>query len=311
MDLMKPLVSKGDIPMNKICALICCAIISAAAFAQEDAASAGAVEAHTDLSLTISSLPEAQVAVSQRFVFPVLQGQGPLTSGNNLTLKLGANVSPISFNLLADTVWTPIAFFNLSMGAKAGSGWNYPLFGSLMKGIGLHTAGKDEGVDGSGLDGVVWNAHTGATLQFDLAAIFPGDWHHVVAQVYNEITYLHYTNAQDGEPWYYENDDGINQNSFYYYFSALLGYQMPFFIDLAGVMFEVKEPLLNPATGENLSRQGPSMTLSLAAEFKPHERFSVMALGQLTNKLFHPVTDAYQREWDFFRVALIATYHLK
>jgi hypothetical protein len=297
--------------MKRICAFICCAVvISAAAFAQEDTASSDGVEAHTDLSLTTSSLPEAQIAVSQRFVFPVLQGESPLTNGNNLTLKLGANVSPISFNLLVDTVWTPVAFFNLSLGAKAGSGWNYPLFGSEMKGMGLHAAGEDDGVDGSGLDGVVWNAHTGATLQFDLAAIFPGDWHHVVVQVYNEIAYLHYTKAS-GEPWYYENDGGINQNSFYYYASVLLGYQMPFFIDLAGLMFELKEPLLNPATGEDISGQGPAMTLSLAAEFKLHERFSVMALGQFTNKLLDPITDAYPREWDFFRVALIATYHLK
>jgi hypothetical protein len=282
--------------MNRICAFICCAVISAAV-----CAAAFTQEAHTDLSLTVSSLPEAQLAVSQRFVFPVLQGQSPLTSGNNLTLKLGANVSPISFNLLADTVWTPIAFFNLSIGAKAGSGWNYPLFGSLMKGVGLRSTEKD-GVDGSGLDGVVWNAHMGATLQFDLAAILPGNWHHVVAQVYNEIAYLHYTNARGGELWYYENDGGMNQNRFYYYFSALLGYQMPFFIDLAGLMFELNEPLLNPATGENLSGQPPAMTLSLAAEFKPHERFSVMALGQFTSQL---------SAWDFFRVALIATYHLK
>jgi hypothetical protein len=53
------------------------------------------------------------------------------------------------------------------------------------------------------------------------------------------------------------------------------------------------------------------MTLSLAAEFKLHERFNIMALGQWTNGLLHPITDAYPRAWDFFRVALVATYHLK
>jgi hypothetical protein len=48
------------------------------------------------------------------------------------------------------------------------------------------------GVSGNGLDGAVWNVHLGNTFQFDFAAIFPGDWNHVVVQIYNEIQYYAY-----------------------------------------------------------------------------------------------------------------------
>ncbi|MDR2447383.1 MAG: hypothetical protein LBD58_08885 [Treponema sp.] len=271
------------------------------------------VEAHTDLSLRVSSLPEAQAAVAQSFVFPFLQGEGPLVSGNNINLKLGANASPISCNILADAVWTPIAFFTLSLGARLGSGWNYPLFGVPMKGMGVYRkfSDKDEGVDGTGLDGVVWNTQAGATIQFDLAALFPGDWRHVVMKVYNEISFQNYTGARGHESWYYENDDGVNQNAFSYYFSALLGYQMPLFIDLVGVMFELKEPFYNPYTDGSLTDRGPEMTLSLAADFKLPKNVAIMALGQWKNELLHPVESDFSRRWDFFRVALIATYRIR
>jgi hypothetical protein len=273
------------------------------------------MEAHAELSLTVSSLPEAQIAVSHSFVFPFLQGDGPLVSGNNINLKLGANVSPVSGNILADAVLTPIAFFTVSLGAKLGSGWNYPLFGVPMKGMGVRRYSPDkdppEGVDGAGLDGVVWNAHAGATIQFDLAALFPGDWRHVVAQIYNEINFQNYTGARGHDSWYYENDDGVNQNAFSHYFSALLGYQMPLFIDLVGVMFELKEPFYNPYTGESLTDRGPETTLSLAADFKLPKNITIMVLGQWKNKLSHPITDGFDRQWDFFRVALIATCRMR
>ncbi|MDR2793098.1 MAG: hypothetical protein LBB61_05460 [Treponema sp.] len=274
------------------------------------------VDTRTDVSLTLSSRPEAQAAVTQSFTFPFLRGEHPLTAGNNINLKLGANVSPVSFNVLADTVWTPIAFFTVSLGAKIGSGWNYPLLGSPMKGMGIYRryappADPPEGVNGSGLDGAVWNTHAGATVQFDLAALFPGEWNHVVMQVYNEISCQRYTGAQGSEQWYYENDDGVNQNAFSYYLSALLGYQMPFFIDLAGVMFEMKEPLYNPDTGKPLTNREPEMTVSIAADFKLSGRITIMALGQWRNKLLHPITAGHGRAWEFFRAACIATYRVK
>ncbi|MDR2192887.1 MAG: hypothetical protein LBP19_00210 [Treponema sp.] len=296
--------------MKKIIVILCFAVARTLWAADSDA------DMHTDISLTASSLPEAQAAIMQSFTFPFLRGENPLTTGNNMTLKLGANVSPISFNILADTVWTPLAFFTVSLGAKIGSGWNYPLFGSPMKGMGVYRRLPDEepseGVhNGSGLDGVVWNAHAGATVQFDLAALFPGDWNHVVMQVYNEITYQRYTGARGDEQWYYENDDGVNQNAFSHYFSTLLGYQMPLFIDLMGAMFEMKNLFYNPDTGESITDRGPEMTVSIAADFKLSRRITLMALGQWKNKLLHPITASYSRRWDFFRVALIATYRVK
>jgi hypothetical protein len=61
---------KGCMLMKRIYALICCAVaISATVFALENTVSAGGVEAHTDLSLTISSLPETLALKRADFIF--------------------------------------------------------------------------------------------------------------------------------------------------------------------------------------------------------------------------------------------------
>ncbi|MDR2210848.1 MAG: hypothetical protein LBO65_05185 [Spirochaetaceae bacterium] len=193
-----------------------------------------------ELSLQISSLPEAKLGFTQRLTFPLLQGTGPLTADNNIALALTAEISPVSLNVLAETVWTPAAFFNLSAGGRIGSGWNVHLLGQNLYGIGLNRedgSGRAEH-SGAAFDGLLWKVQTGAALQFDLAALIPGDWHHVVARTYHEINHRGYTAAASGESWYYENDDGENCNGFNYYGNLLMGYQMPVFLTMAGFLAE-------------------------------------------------------------------------
>jgi hypothetical protein len=192
------------------------------------------------LTLQVSTLPEMKLSFTERFSFPFLQGESPLTQDNNVGLALGAEVSPISINGIVEAVWTPIAFFQFAAGGRIGSGWKINLFGSDIYGIGLNLpdiVGRSAH-DGSAFDGLLWKAQTGGTLQFDLAALFPGDWHHVVAQSYHEINYKGYTRAKAGESWYYENDDGENINGFNYYGNLLIGYQLPLFFNLAALLAE-------------------------------------------------------------------------
>jgi len=77
----------------------------------------------SSLSLTISSLPEAQISYDQAFTIPFLQGEGALTRGNNIKFTLSEALSPVSVSLTAGAVWTPIAFLQLKAGAEIGLVW--------------------------------------------------------------------------------------------------------------------------------------------------------------------------------------------
>ena len=272
------------------------------------------VKNQTDVSLAITTEVAAMATVEHSFVFPYLQGTGPLTEDNNITVKLTSQVSPATFQFMTDAIWTPLAILNLSLGAEIDFGWNYTIFGSFVNGLGLYqrryNETPEERAQGAGLDGIIWRVNSGATLQFDFAAVFPGDWNHVVISLANMVKYQNYTKAKGSERWYFLNDDDLYQNSFNYYFSGLLGYQMPIFLSLLAFMFETTLPFYNPQSGETLSGIEPEMLVSLAADFKISKKFNIMGVLQFQNLLQHPVTPDYERLWQFYRVVLISTWHV-
>jgi hypothetical protein len=193
-----------------------------------------------ELVFQASTSPAAQIAYTRNLLFPLLQGNTPMTESNNIVLRLGAELSPISLNGVTEAVWTPIAFFYLTTGGKIGSGWNLRFSGRDIRGIGFNrpdAAGNAEH-SGSPFDGLLWRTHIGGALQADLAALYPGEWHHLVARSYHEISYRGYSRASPGESWYFEIDDGENINGFNYYGNFLLGYEMPLFLDLVALYAE-------------------------------------------------------------------------
>ena len=179
------------------------------------------------LDMQISSLPEAKLAFSQNFIFPVLQSSSPLTSGNNLRLNLAAEITPVSMDGIFKAVLTPIAFLEFSAGGKIGTGWPFDAFNAVGIGLNLADENNIQVYDGSPFDAILYKGWAGGTFQFDLAAVVPGDWNHIVFLTYHELNYRGNTRAKANEAWYYENDSGENCNGFNYYGNFVLGYQMP------------------------------------------------------------------------------------
>jgi hypothetical protein len=212
-------------------------------------------ESKRELTLTLSSRPEAKLGFNQQFIFPFLQGDSFLTRDNNIKATLGAELSPISLNGLAGLLWTPLAFLQVAAGTKLGSGWNIALFGSPVYGIGLNSPGTGSPViserTGAPFDGLYWNLYGGGAFQFDFAALSPGDWHHVVLRTYHETNYRAYSRAAAGDSWVFENDDAENRNGFNYYGNVLLGYQMPIFLKTVGLLVEMDKYLYNIPGEEN------------------------------------------------------------
>jgi hypothetical protein len=292
-------------------------------FAQTD------LKSDTSLSLAISSLPEAKLTFAQSFTFPCLQGDNLLIKDNNIKFGLNAELTPISMNLLGNVVLTPVAFFELSAGGMTGSGWITNLFGSELRGIGLNRPdGKGRtSVDGSAFDGAFGEGHVGGALQFDLAALVPGEWNHMVFRSYHEIGYKMYSRAEKGEPWFFENDDGENQNGWNYYGSYLVGYRMPVFLDTIALLAEMEKYLYDTPGGAEWGDSLGRWTFGLLTNFTFSEKFSFVLLTQFrtlrnyTNyayddkdNLFYRYRDldsGNPRTFSFYRTVLVLNYRLR
>jgi len=189
------------------------------------------VQFNRELFAQITSIPEAKIGFNQHIKFPVMQGNGsnPLFKNNNIDLVLSAEMTPVSLDAVVKAVWEPIAFLKFSAGTRFGSGWAIKLFGRDLYGLGLNLADEngEAKYDGTAFDALNWRVFGGGLFQFDLAALIPGDWTHVVVQTYHEFSYRANTRAKKGEAWYYENDKGENQNGAMYNGVVTLGYQMP------------------------------------------------------------------------------------
>jgi hypothetical protein len=282
------------------------------------------------LTLQTSTRPEAKLGITQNVILPLLQGESPLTEDNNLSLTLTAEISPISVNGIAEAVFTPVAFLQAVTGARIGSGWNITIFGSDVYGMGINRRNaitqKPE-VDGDPFEGLLWSAYGGAVFQFDLAALVPGDWTHVVFRTYHEARYKGNTAASSTDSWYFENDDGQNRNGLTYYGSYLLGYQMPIFLNTVGLMAEMELYLYNTPHrqdwGDDLGRWtfGPlfnvtvtkNFSAALIVQLRTRRRYTEGREDDLTKDVFYQdrrlkTDDPYLT---FYRAAVILSYKLR
>jgi hypothetical protein len=270
--------------MRKSRLFVVLALCSSALWAEPD------ITGSTGLSLAVSSLPEAQLALTQSFVFPVLRGDHFLFSGNNLTTNLTFNVSPLSMNAGAEAVLTPIALAQLKAGGQGGSGWNIPGLGNglAINRRGLENENSYNDKAGSPFEGLVWKVYGGGVLQFDLAAVLPGDWNHVLLQTYQEVNYRANTAAASSQLWEYEADGGLLRNGLNYYASYVIGYQLPAsrFLNLVGFMGEMELKLWDELEYDAADRDSsgydkPEWKLSALYNVGITEKFSVTFILQL------------------------------
>jgi hypothetical protein len=277
------------------------------------------------MSLTISSLPEAKVSFVQGFTFPFLRGDGPLTSGNNIRATLTAELTPISTDGIVQGTWTPIAFLQVTAGARLGSAWNIRLFGGDVRGIGINRPAKDGTAEtaGSAFDGIQGSAYLGGAFQFDTAAIFPGDWNHVVLRSYHEGRYWGYSAAAADDSWFLENDSGENRNGFNYYGSYLIGYQMPIFLDTVGFMAEMDKYLYDTPNRELWGDELGRWTLSALLNFAVTDWLDAALITQFESRrnyiepkaedLFYQhrhIDTGKPRRLVFYRLAAILSFKL-
>ena len=287
----------------------------------------------TELELQAATSPAVKLVINQGFIFPFLQGTGPLTRGNNITAVLSADFTPVSVNGMGEVNWTPAALFYLSGGGRIGSGWNLP----IGYGIGINRPYPEDGeyprgsrVDGSAFDGLLWSTWGAATLQFDLGAVLPGYWNHILFQTRQEFRYSAYTRARRGEPWVFENDFRENQNGWVYHASYVIGYAMPGspVLRMIAFMAELERPLYNTPGGEfwgdrlgywilsgilNFSI-APRLETTLAVQFHTRRNHGNRNFNTDINYFYRDLAlqhDGGSRRLLFYRVGLIINYRLR
>jgi hypothetical protein len=175
---------------------------------------------------------EAKAALNYQLVSPAFVGEGALTKDNNLALDFTCELSPVSLNANFSATLTPIAFLKLAAGAGVGTGWDIGFVG-----LGLNKAGT---IASQPFGGAIYRAWVGGTFQFDLAAVLPGAWNHVVVLASPKVVYQAYSAAKDDEAWVWEADKGMNFNGLKLYGNYLLGYQPPMAMDLAGILLQTE-----------------------------------------------------------------------
>jgi hypothetical protein len=291
------------------------------------------VESRTSVELQISTLPEAKLILFQDFIVPVLQGDNALVKDNNIKFGMKYEVTPISMCLWGTTVFTPVAFLEFAARGMIGSGWNINLFGGEVRGMGLNVPDDEDktSVDGTPFDGTFLGAEFGGAFQFDLAAVLPGDWNHVLFRTDHEMRAKMYSRAGIGDAWFYESDHGENQNGWTYYGRYLIGYQMPFFLNTVALQAEMEKYLYGTPNGDQWGEALGRWDFGLIMNFQFTERFRTMLVTQLrlyreyenftyNNKDENdPDYNRYYKErvatgggsLQFYRVAAILNYRLR
>ena len=176
---------------------------------------------------------QARTTLNASYKIPVLTSDSPLFSGNNITFTGSFEISPISLMPQLSVSFTPIAFLNFSAGSMAGSGWNM---------LGMQCLAQYKSVTGTYDDINAFSSWylkqwANATFMFDVAALWPGEWHHIVTVATYEVDYITLTNTTS-PIWEWQASKNF-ANGLQFYQSYVLGYQMPTMVSIVGIRAEL------------------------------------------------------------------------
>lgn len=173
------------------------------------------------------------VTAAYDYVFPI-PGSSALTKDNNLAFGADFQISPGTLKPHIYARYSPIAFLVFGAGAKAGTGWEF--LGTQCLASFNRASGKFDNL--VPFKNFFYEFDLSATFQFDAAALWPGDWHHIVFMATYDFRLSGVSSQADCHPWVWEGDfpkvNGAN-----YYANAILGWQLPFErVSLVGLQAE-------------------------------------------------------------------------
>lgn len=242
---------------------------------------------------------ELEAFYRYRAKMPFLQGTGALTADNNLTFIAKPVFTPVSLHVEGEVHWTPIAFLKVQAGVLAGTGWPLSFLG--LHGLALNNA---DDITDTTVSGFVGQVYMGGTFQFDLAAVVPGEYNHVVISATSKARYIGYSQADSKEAWYWRADSGRNFNGWEYRGDYALGWMAPWRVNFIGIVAEhrfwLSQDIKDMSTidsggwGSDLHdwRFGPAVNVALKDDH------GLTILLQFKNGLYYTEDTVYARWFD-------------
>ena len=177
---------------------------------------------------------KARTRFDVAYAMPFLVRDNPLQRGNHLTFIGSFELSPVSVLPQVSVQFSPAAMLEFKAGGMAGSGWN---LGTFSDGIAEYNEALREYRTLTPFSGWYLYGWASATVQFDLAAVWPGDWHHVVALAEYTVGYEALTGT-DATLWSWRTTRGMADGWTYkqYY---VIGYRMPMRLSMVAVTAEL------------------------------------------------------------------------
>lgn len=177
---------------------------------------------------------EARVTGKYNYVIPTPFGTNPLVKGNNVNFSCALEISPVTLASQFGISFTPIAFLNFSTSAKVGTGWEF----IGIQGHGNYISSETGFMPYASLNNLYYEYKLSGLFQFDLAAIVPGDWNHVVTMATYDFIYKGVEGANKANPSMWQAVDFFQ--GWNYYSSIILGYQMPLVLQTVGLQLEME-----------------------------------------------------------------------
>ena len=277
--------------MKKLIAsmMVAVLILATLSAAEDGSKEKSKVKYSTNINVAIAWPLEAKLSVAEIIKVPFLNFNTAFTRGNNIAFKLRADISPVALEGKFDIVWTPVAFLELYGGASIGSGWSITTNSKLgsIHGLSFNTAnatGKTTIIP-INFTRAFYSGNFGGAFQFDLGAIIPTDWTHIIARIDQYFLYRGIIDADLSASWVFQNDDGTNRNGWTYFGSYVLGYQMPLPLKLIAFQIETKKTLFRGVrAGLDKSDWGEdrfSVVFGPILNFQVTDVFTITLLAQL------------------------------
>lgn len=235
----------------------------------------------TTINAIVTWPPQALVGVTQSFKVPLMQFDNPLMKDNNINFKIGAEITPITTEGKFSITWTPIAFLELYTESRIGSGWKIT---KDLLGIAINedNGGKSNYIP-LNFSKAVYSFALGGAFQFDLGAVIPHDWSHVIFKMDHYALYKAMTGVNSETSWVYQADSGANRNGWRYMSSYVIGYKMPLFLDLIAMKIDVEKKLFASPKGLDNKKWGEDLFLTTFGpiiNFNIKKDYNIMLLAQ-------------------------------
>ena len=188
------------------------------------------------------------------YKIPLDFGESIVFQDANVTLSGELNLTPVTYENQFIIYFNPSPVLTFSFESVAATGW--PLFGTA--GLAKYNKTSDSYDSLTPFKDWKYSFAGKVELKFDFGFLIPGEWTHIVTKASYTARYEACTAAKDKEPWAAIGSE--TANGFTYSATFVLGYMLPFKLNLIGLAANFKGHYSDSDFGEYASNYDGGFT---------------------------------------------------